>query len=195
MSRITKALIDLVVEKALLKAGVVFAENALKEDRYLWAERLRIDAAGGADGEKALRQTIKKIRDLRGAMPSGFDHGGRVIREISTIRVNLAGMRVNAELKNNMPAPYEYVVLASNPLAQEFHDLEGRASDIKDRRATISGQVRATVSQFATIKRLVEAWPEVVELLPPAQIGSSKNLPVVQVADLNALVGLPSGDD
>lgn len=53
-------------------------------------------------------------------------------------------------------------------------------------------QVEQTCRKFTTIKKLVEAWPEVSTLIPEQAAAEVKpQLPAIPVADLNAKIGLP----
>lgn len=55
----------------------------------------------------------------------------------------------------------------------------------------MAAQVKATLNQFTTVKKLLEAWPEAKDLIPDDVDEVKPKLPVVQVQDLNCLIGLP----
>lgn len=192
MTRITKEMTQAIANNAVKKSGVLALLEQEKVDRFEWAERVRIFALGGDAAAARAEKTMAKIEALRKELPSGVDYGGRVRRVDDDIQINLAGVSVEAKFDSKKTTPYTTTILADNELVQAFYDLEGRREDLVARRETIKAQVVATVSKFTTVKKLVEAWPEVVELLPPQVETTKSNFPAIQVADLNKLVGLPS---
>lgn len=192
MTRITKLMIDEIASNAAEKSGVNTQLKTEQIDRYEWAERVRIFAMGGDAAAARANKTLDKIKTLRTELPSGVDYGGRVGRRTTYITVNLAGVTVRAEFGEEKIAPHAVTVLSENELVQAFYDLEGRKSELEGRKSKLQQQVRATVSQFTTLKKLIDAWPEVVELLPAAEQQQKSQLPAIPVAMLNALVGLPT---
>lgn len=192
MTRITKEMAQAIANNAAKKSGVLALIDQEKADRFEWAERVRIFALGGDAAAARAEKTLAKIEALRKELPSGVDYGGRIRRTDDDIQINLAGVSVEATFDSKKTTPYKTTILADNELVQAFYDLEARREDLVARRETIKAQVVATVSKFTTVKKLVEAWPEVVELLPPQVETTKSNLPAIQVADLNKLVGLPS---
>lgn len=195
MTRITNAIKEAIVDNALLKAGIVYDEAKLLDDRYTWSEAVRIDSMGGQAEWEKIRDTLRKISKMRKSLPDGLDQGHSIIKKRNQQSLNLAGAKVVTVLSSSCPAVWSHTLIASNPLVQQFHDLEGRQKDINERRHLIKAQVSATVAQFTTIKRLLESWPDAAELLPAATVKAEARLPVVQVADLNKMIGLPSGEE
>lgn len=70
--------------------------------------------------------------------------------------------------------------------------LKAEGARLDEQYASVRTAVRAAVNKPTTIKALLAAWPEAKELLPEQLAEAKTQLPAVQVADLNALVGLPS---
>lgn len=194
MTRITNAMKDHIVQKALEKSGITAALAAEKEKRFDWIERARIEVLGGkakakeydAINAKFQKQYDDLPRDLRGIARS-------LINESSTLRLNLAGANLRLKMRGYAVAPSDQrAITADNPLCQEFYNLEAELESLNKRNADVRFQVRATIDKFGTVKRLLEAWPEAKELLPAEAPQAKSQLPAVPVADLNKLVGLPS---
>ena len=73
----------------------------------------------------------------------------------------------------------------------ESHKIEGDYKTVCGKKEGIAAQVMATLNQFTTVKKLLEAWPESKDLIPDNVDEVKSLLPVVQVQDLNCLIGLP----
>lgn len=190
MTRITKTLTEQIVKKALDKAGITATRGDLEESRFKWAEAIRVEGLGGADAVDRMVKTLEKMEELRKTLPDTLD---AIIYQCGTrkiIRCNLGGIRARAELREYAASPYEVTLPADHPLTVEFHELESAQTDIEKRADEIIAKVRGTVQQFTTVKKLLEAWPEAVELIP-ATVDTGAKLPVIRTEDLNKLVGLP----
>lgn len=131
-----------------------------------------------------------------------------ISRHFEMYNCNLGGARVHLQfngltsrddrtidrvVKDHTPS---YPTLpGDHPLVEEFHSIEKTTRKLKERRENISAQVEGSLSSFTTIKKLLDAWPESKELLPKEVTRHVVNLPAVKVKDLNALIGLPKGED
>lgn len=74
------------------------------------------------------------------------------------------------------------------------YTLDNVEADINKRESDLAHQVRAVVGSCTTVKKLLEIWPESKELIPTTLEEARPQLPAIQVAELNKLVGLPSGE-
>jgi hypothetical protein len=195
MTRITTALKDAVVKNAVAKSGITGELEAIKIKRFAWAERVRIEVIGGPEKSAEYSKINAEASIAYSALPQEMKDHSNIVERRSSFYVNLAGLSVTVKLNGYSEAPNNRMAItASSPLCQEFHDIEAEEKAAVERGTIIENQVRATLDKFGTIKRLVEAWPEVVELLPPITSAPKSNLPAIQVADLNKLVGLPSAE-
>lgn len=193
MTRITNAMKDAIVENALLKSGVTARLEAVKVKRLDWAERVRIDILGGPEKAAEYAKINKDAGKTYSNLPAGLKQNSSIVTRRKEFYVNLAGLSVTVKLPEYAEASSNReVIAADSQLCQQFHDIEAEENAVLDQGTIVENQVRATLDKFGTIKRLVEAWPEVQELLPPATLAQKSNLPAIQVADLNKLVGLPS---
>lgn len=193
MTRITNAIKDAIVKNALAKSGVTARLEAVKEKRFEWAERARIETLGGPDKAAEYAKINKHAHKTYDALPTGLKQHANIVRRGGRIHLNLGGISVTAKLSGwSEVSENREIIRAENPLCQQFHDIEAEEKSAVEQGTTVEIQVRATLDKFGTIKRLVEAWPEAKELLPPASVAIKSNLPAIEVADLNKLVGLPS---
>lgn len=192
MTRITKAMADEIVTNALAKSGVTSGEAALKKDRQEWLESVRVFVIGGEVAVAEMNKNLAKIAELRRKLPRGFDQGYSIVEKRKIVRVNVAGMRIDLDFAEKELTTWQLTITADNPLTQEFHALEARRMDLDKRRTDVRASVRAAVGRFTTVAKLLTEWPEAAELIPKGGAAPKTNLPVVQVADLNKLVGLPT---
>jgi hypothetical protein len=193
MTRITAVLKDAIIKNAVAKSGVTAELEAIKTKRLSWAERVRIEVVGGPEKAAEYAKINAEALVAYSALPQEMKDHSNIVGRRSSFYVNLAGLSVAVKLNGYSEAPNNRMsITAASPLCQEFHDIEAEEKTAVERGTIIENQVRATLDKFGTIKRLVEAWPEVAELLPPMTAETKSNLPAIQVADLNKLVGLPS---
>jgi len=193
MTRITTALKDAVIKNAVAKSGVTAELEAIKAKRFAWAERVRIQVVGGPKKAAEYAKINAEAATAYGALPTEMKDHSNIVERRSSFYVNLAGVSVTVKLNGYSETPNNRIsITAASPLCQEFYDIETEEKAAIERGTVIENQVRATLDKFGTVKRLTEAWPEVVELLPPMTVSAKSNLPAIQVADLNKLVGLPS---
>lgn len=78
---------------------------------------------------------------------------------------------------------------------EELDAIDLEAAQLREEYNTLKSTMLATLANFTTVEKLLEAWPDVKELIPEATIiakqpGSGIAL---SVADLNALCGIPTG--
>lgn len=191
MTRITKALTEEILKNALSKSGVTEGEHQLAFDRSAWLERCRIFSLGGEESVAEMEKTLTKIAALRAKLPDGVDAGYSINQTRGSVSLNIAGMRVDMVLPGRIACPHRITITADNRLAAEFGVLENRSADLKARKEQVKTNLLATIGQFSTVAKLLDSWPEAAELIPAAQAPKAK-LPVVQVADLNKIIGLPS---
>lgn len=193
MTRITNAMRDHIVTEALKKSGVTAAEAALKEKRFDWAERARIEALGGPAIAKEYAEVNRKAKAAYEKLPQDMRDYSRIAKRDRRFHLNLGGLNLLVDLRDyGEVSGSRRPILADHALCLEFHELENERDDLKKRSAEVSAQVRATVDKFTTVASLLKAWPEAAELLPLDPKPAKPQLPAIPVADLNKLVGLPT---
>lgn len=79
-----------------------------------------------------------------------------------------------------------------HPFTIEYDAIKSDANDLLDREKILRETVAATVAKFNTVEKLIELWPEAKALIPKHVEKANAPMPIaIQVADLNAMIGLP----
>lgn len=201
--RLTKEIKLQIINGAVVKAGIPAEEEALRLRRVDWAEAVRVDSLGGKGGAETVDKAIEQIKAITMALPEGVTTGYQPIRVDSDFYLNCGGISLRPRFNGTFgyDSCHEPVrkpccsckLAADHPLAIEFHQLEQDAKSLKEKREHIESSVAATVSGINTDNQLLKVWPEAAELMPKEI--KKVQLPAVQTADLNALIGLPSDKD
>lgn len=210
MTRLTKAIREKMVNKAIETAGINDAFLKLKTQRANLAESIRVDSLGGQTVIDTLMVKYDEIKELfdndtfknaQGMYLSGPEE------DYELYNINLGGMRVTLQyngqydrlnrngvdrvFRSPVPRDSNINYPADHKFAKAFFKVEKTRRELVDRRDGLKVQVNATLNQFTTIKKLLEQWPEAKDLLPSCLNELKPQLPVVQVKDLNCLIGLP----
>lgn len=193
MTRLTNAFRDQIIAAALAKAGVTARKEKLAQDRTAFAYACRERSLGGPEGIAKLADLMERrlaiYRDLQELL--GTRAPGRYSNGASRMHANIAGRNLRLEFDKCEYYCEPFAVVAGDPLDVEFTRMENEEAEIGKLFDEIHGAVKAVVYKAGTLKSLLAMWPEVKELLPaPSQPAAA--LPMVQVEDLNRLVGLPT---
>lgn len=203
--RLTSVIKQQIVNAAIAKAGIPDEAEALRLRRVAWAEAVRVDALGGKEGAEAVDKAIKAIEKIMSSIPSALAYSSGAIRHDSSMYVNCGGLSVRARFIGNRgdcfdiractvkPTVDSHTIKADHPLSIEFRQLEEEAKSLICKRETIETSVNAAMSGINTDNQLLKVWPEAAELMPKEI--KKVQLPAVQTADLNAIIGLPSDKD
>ena len=209
MTRLTVAIKNQMINKALIVAGINKELKSLIERRALLANSIRIDSLGGEDNITKIKKHLKKISNLTesdliknvSGRFSSYSHSAFELNHI-----NLGGMRVTLQYSGEVcgykdrdkrvsheivPVDISVVYTADSEFTKEFIEIEGDYKTVCGKKEGMAAQVKATLNQFTTVKKLLEAWPEAKDLIPDDVDEVKPKLPVVQVQDLNCLIGLP----
>lgn len=193
MTRMTNYLRDEIVKNALAKTPLAADEAALTQDRYALAESFRIAALGGPEEAARLEKAAAKIEKALSELPNALVNSDYPIRRSDmAYRANLGGLRVNLVFPAERLCPSGLTFTGDHPLVCRFHELLNREAELDKRRSDLKTQVRAVLNSCTTVKKLLDVWPEVKELLPQQLEEARAQLPAVQTADLNAALGLPT---
>ncbi|HAK8204805.1 TPA: hypothetical protein H2W01_004443 [Salmonella enterica] len=201
---LNKSIKEKIVDNALAKAGIPQRKKALRAARADWAERVRLAAIGGPEAESEVLKTEKRIAALIAKLPEELRENRTFVRYDSDIYLNLAGSRVtayfNGNYRHNEPgspdhirkiSPYEYTLLADDPLVTEFYSFDALYREIKNNETDIRQNVTAALDKARTVKRLLEQWPEAKELLPAEDVAAPLP-PAIRREALNEMIGLPT---
>jgi len=77
-----------------------------------------------------------------------------------------------------------------SPLFSIWEASINKIQELKAQQRDVYDTVMASTSSFTTVERLLKEWPEAAELLPKEEV--KKQLPALNVADLNRLLKLPT---
>ena len=197
--KLTNQMKQQIVEAAIAKAGIPAQDEALRLRRASWAEACRIDALGGEQAARKIDKVIEEVERIRAALPKGLSTENNVVRHGYYLCLNLAGISVLAHFNGRVndkgqrvmrPTSYSHTLLADHPLVATFHALAQEQDELNERHQHLHAHVTAALANIHSDTKLLQVWPEAAELLP--EQAQKKQLPAIQTADLNALIGLPS---
>jgi len=210
MTRLTRHIKNRMITSAIKTAGIYSDFDAIKGRRLSLAESIRVDSLGGEVGIKEIEKVAKslklKFKNKLLEKVCGFNMP-EFSSDYELYGINLGGMRVNLQYNGDYseyetpyskrtrksPSPKASTVNydAKHKFTKEFLSIENENESLKGKKEGLTVQLAATLDQFTTIKKLLDAWPEAKELLPTDLSEAKPQLPVVQVKDLNCLIGLP----
>ena len=200
--RLTNSIREQIINAAERKAGFPERAEAIRQRRAAWAEAVRIDSLGGPEAAEAVEKLQDELNEIYQRVPQNLrkDKPG-MRRDYEMYQLNVAGLRFNAQFSGHVSdfcnervhriAPSGHVLLADSPLTAEFHALHELQAQYDSDCETLRNSVRAAVGSVTTTDKLLKVWPEAAELLP-AEVAPKAQLPAIQVADLNAMIGLPT---
>lgn len=197
MTRLNSYLRDEILKNAMAKSPIPAEEATLESEYYALAEAFRLESLGGPKKAAEIEHLVQEIEKLRAQLPDSIKTDDPVATtDYEMYRMNLGGLRVRLKFapgyEDRRIRPAEVVFAADHPLVLQFGQLENRKADLTSKRATLKQQVQAVLASVTTVKKLLEVWPEAKELLPQNVEGAKPQLPALPIADVNALIGLPS---
>lgn len=203
MTRLTNSMISAMQAKAIDKAGITAAREALDQRRDKLVEAMRIESLGGPEAIEKFKKLDAKFAALKkeAGKFAESNYGDHLINRSSALHANLAGAAMYFEYHNSKGEREQRRTVGGratfaqgHPLVDEFYKIKDEREALEERRKTIQASVKAATANVTTVKRLLEAWPEASELLPEAEAKQAL-VPAIIVKDLNAMIGLPSVDD
>lgn len=193
MTRLTKNIREQILANAQTKSGNRDRRQLTANKRKQWDEDVRIESLGVH--AELLESLDAKVEKIRQQVPVEFRGDDSPIQRRGSISVNCAGLALHVcGWEGYKVAPHRFTITADNPLAQRFHDICSEEKANTESWEKVKASVNAATGAVTTVKALLKAWPEAKELLPTHVEESKSQLPAIQVADLNALVGLPSAE-
>ena len=199
MTRLNKNTREAIIANAIKKSNYAERVAALITRRTEWAEALRVESLGGPAEAAKVLAAEKEIKDILETLPKNV--GDSPFNTNSYMYPNLGGCRTFVYFNGNRckgsPCVRKVVgsmltIAAGHPLVEEFHAIEKADSAASEYKAQLQASVSAMAYSVTTVEKLLKVWPEALELLPPPA-APAVQLPAVQLADLNAMIGLPTG--
>lgn len=196
MTRLNKMTREAIIDNAVKKSNHAECIAKITVDWADWAERVRIASLPKNMTERADRVYIE-VKSMLKDIPEEYLSVDRTRR--AYMYVNVAGQRIHAYFSGNANAekhiyrfaPSHPNITAGDPLVDQFFALEKRVKKAANYKKSLRINVSAMVYSVTTIEKLLKVWPEVAELLPK-ETAPTVQLPSIQLADLNAMIGLPS---
>ncbi|MGL5529487.1 MAG: Nmad5 family putative nucleotide modification protein [Plesiomonas shigelloides] len=203
MTRLTKAMREKIVAAATAKAvGERPASLTAVRDQWIKdACEYSLTSAGTSSEE--VKKVSKKMCELYESIPKSIRAGfTEPVSHDSYPFFNVAGMAIDLRTSDNEKLmcaannTYNRIAIpADHELAKRFTEWQAEEARIKEIEDTVRVNVLAMVNSVTTVEKLVKQWPEVVELLPADVDRQVVALPTVKVDQLNAMIGIPSGED
>lgn len=192
MTRMTNNLRDAIVSAALDKCGYTAARVAYYKRKEEWSERVRLDSLGMPEAE--LLKIEQRAKKEMAKAPEAVVNREGSLRRRSNLILNVAGQRDTVRFSGDEEkvSNFKHDMAFDHPLAVEREALINEDSRLSKWYSDVEAHVRAAVNAVNTVAQLLKAWPESKELIPAHVPEAKSQLPAVQVADLNALIGLPS---
>lgn len=205
MTRLNQKIREKIISNAIEQSGVIDRQENVNERRANLANDIRIRAIGGDQVEKDLSE---KMRKLKAYVKKNSHHGidCRIYENgmNDKIYVNFAGRAVNLHFNGdengNKKRVIKYTgkngwqkrfaITNGEPEIEEFDDICAEQDQINKIIETITTETRAIVNSVTTVKKLLEIWPEVKDLLPEDEKQRSTVI-IANVAGLNTVIGLP----
>ena len=192
MTRLTNTIKDRIVHNAITKSDIPKRKEELKLEFTALAEKVRVLALGGQETADAIDKAIKDINKITSKFDtelfSNTFHIRHGIHSISSAR----DMCEFLSFGDYKPSPYQFNLSTDHEVVDECLKLQEKRRELDEERNSLSIDVRAVLNSVTTIKKLIEVWPEVVELLPKVEAVPSSSLPAVLAHNLNKTIGLPT---
>lgn len=191
--KLSKRTRQAILAAALEKSGVNDRRAAIKTRYGEWAEAARVCAVpvnaakilGHADAvievlPKNLEARVS-VRTARGidAIVAGQR---RIIYWTGAFKFDdAAPMRI---------CPLDIVIRAGSVLADQLHAIDADAEKLAQEVEQLTVSIMAVLNSVQTEPQLIKVWPEAAEFLPAAVESTAPQLPALQIAELNKMIGL-----
>jgi len=157
-----------------------------------------IETAAGDNLEK-LQNLEKQFKDLIDSVPAPFriyESESHINRD-TCVLLNLAGEAVDWMFDKEEIFPLtrynnRYVIPQGHELISLMENYRAEDKNIRDIKSNVRENVKALVYSVTTVKKLLEVWPESMELIPTNVAKQVVQLPSIKIEQLNALIGVPS---
>lgn len=197
MTRLTNEIRDKIINNAITKAIGERETVQLKSFADKFSDELVKTALG--DRLDSLTKIEKDIKKLIDKIPEEFrtyEDEYHVI-DYDVVRLNIAGQAVDWGFDEPRIFPRNtwrdrYVIPQGHVLVGMMDDYRAEQKAISDIKTNVRENVRALVYSVTTVKKLLEVWPESLELIPSNVEKPIVQLPSIKIEQLNALIGVPT---
>ena len=194
--RLNKSHKEEIARKARALSPIHKQIEELLEERKLLAEKIRIESLGGAEKALKYEKIADKILKLREDLPENLLSHSQGVTMNNSIFVRTDNQYYS---RRHLMLPKTAVVSGecydmttkSKYLPALLESIDKEEAFNKE-LAELYENVYASISSITTVKKLLEQWPEVIELLPSELKQPKIQLPALQANKLNKLIGLPT---
>lgn len=200
--KLTNALRDAMITTAIVTAKIPEKREALREKYAVLAEKIRIEALGGAERAAEVEAADTQIRAIAERFNREDDdiiERHSVFKRDCDISLYIGDVRSSYTLYFNgtrifstrmehihKTTPSSHKVPEGHVLADEFRALEKEQKHIEGTAEAIRVDITATFSRARTVENLLKIWPEAKKLLPMGLVTADADIP----ARLNETLGL-----
>lgn len=172
---------------ALISDRAEFAD-AVYCDIYRKADREKMDAL--PKGWLSEEQNIGVQFGAEGRAYQNIEFSGAFYGPLGGMRTVKENERISRRVQHKHRSGCAKAYEPSHKLVARYQELANRQSDMDAEFKAAKRQTLAALNSVQTIKRLIEAWPEVAPFASKHE-DAPRNLPSVPVEALNEMLGLP----
>lgn len=193
MTRLNKHMRREIVANAVKASGVSRLREELIPVRAKLAGDIRVHALGGPAKARKVDDFARSFPDLVTTRNSVVAVVGGPVYPLYFNGAEHEWKGAGHELEvEYLPSASRRVSLPEDSrLGKRVLALAQKEEQLREREEAVARGARAMVDSVATVKKLLEVWPEAAELVPE-KLAPEKQLPAVPVGELNTLIGLPS---
>ena len=219
MSRLNKTIREKIIDNAVTASTIPASRKALIPRVKALAEKVRIDILGGLEVAQELDKYAAKVKALPLGLidPEWVEDFKFTKRCCIRLVVGSYKMRVglNGDLYNmgydgvndlegrsyllyvgagtylNFPADIDASYHPESELGAELLEIIDAVKALKTDEEVLRARVSDVVHSVGSVKKLLEVWPNVKDLLPPSEAKVFHAPAVIDTKSLDQLIGLP----
>jgi hypothetical protein len=165
------------------------------EKRYKIAEIIRIVSLGGPDKAYVYEGAHIQLMSIRNSLPDELitHEIGIHVKSYTHVIMPLSKKTVMIDFKEpKICLNRKFELLPGESLLEQLEESLELEEKYRKELKNLEGKVFASISGITTVKKLLDSWPEVKELLPEELLQSKPKLPALKTEQLNELIGLPT---
>lgn len=206
MSNLSNAMREKIIENAVIKSGAYAKRDANIKRLADWAELVRVKYFGSSEKAAQAEKELGRIIEALTAVAPWTTVSNAMSCQLLA---NLNGRGVSVRFSGHLSqrdeekakaskvyrlCPNERIVLREgDPLIPLFDVINRERLTLEEDRENLRATVKAALSNVRSVKQLLKVWPEAAELLPEEEKAVA-GLPAIPVSQLNAKIGLPTGE-
>lgn len=138
----------------------------------------------------------ERVRNLMNQMPDGIIDTDAVVwfnnDEGHRDSLPLGESRPVSHLAGRWSRHHDYCIRIESDLAADYRKLVEDSRALEKEKELAASTMRSALASYTTVKKLLEAWPEIEPFLPDWDLAApNRQLPVPEVKKLNEMFKLP----